>query len=63
MSKSRFPPISKEMLERLEENFPDIMPGQDETIDSIRFKQGQVSVIRFLRTTFDMQNRNILENK
>jgi hypothetical protein len=63
VNKNRFPPISRELLKELEERFPDVMPGQDESLDSIRFKQGQISVIRFLRTTFDNQNRNILENK
>jgi hypothetical protein len=63
MSKPRFPPISRELLQELESRFPDKMPDQEDTIDSIRFKQGQISVIRFLRTTFDYQNRNILENK
>jgi hypothetical protein len=61
MSKSKFPHISKELLEGLEERFADKMPEPTETLDTIRFKQGQVSVIRFLRTTFEMQNRNILE--
>lgn len=62
MKNNRFPPISKELLEELEKRFPDVMPDQSDSIDVIRFKQGQVSVIRFLRTTFDNQTRNILEN-
>ena len=61
MNNKRFPPISKELLEELENRFPDLMPDQSDSIDTIRFKQGQISIIRFLRTTFDNQNRNILE--
>lgn len=62
MKNNRFPPISKELLEELETRFPDLMPDFSDSPEAIRFKQGQVSVIRFLRTTFDNQNRNILEN-
>lgn len=61
MKNTRFPTISKELLEELEKRFPDLMPDAADSLDLIRFKQGQVSVIRFLRTTFDNQNRNILE--
>jgi hypothetical protein len=61
MKNPKFPPISKELLEELEKRFPDVMPDSTDPFDLIRFKQGQVSVIRFLRTTFDNQNRNILE--
>lgn len=64
MSKDRkFPPISKELLEELERRFPDTMPEQELGLDAIRFKQGQVSVIRLLRANFEFQNRNILERK
>lgn len=59
----KFPPVPKVILEELEKRFPDICPEPTLSNDEIRFKQGQVSVIRFLRTTFDFQNRNILENK
>lgn len=62
MKNNRFPPISEELLKELELRFPDVMPDPSDSLDIIRFKQGQVSVIRFLRTTFDNQNRNILEN-
>jgi hypothetical protein len=61
MKNNRFPPITKELLEELEKRFSDLMPDFNDSIETIRFKQGQVSVIRFLRTTFDSQNRNILE--
>lgn len=59
----KFPPITKELLEELERRFPDIMPETDLGLETIRFKQGQVSVIRLLRTNFEFQNRNILERK
>lgn len=62
MKNNRFPLITKELLDELEARFPDLMPEPSDSFDTIRFKQGQVSVIRFLRTIFDNQNRNILEN-
>lgn len=62
-SNKKFPPIPKEVLEVLEERFPDICPEPTLSLDEIRIKQGQITVIRFLRSTFDFQNQNILENK
>lgn len=58
---SKFPAIPKELLDVLERRFPDIMPDHDDPLDVIRYKQGQVSVIRFLKHQFDKQNQNILE--
>lgn len=59
----RFPLVSKELLEELEKRFPDIMPEPDQPLDQIRIKQGQVSVVRFLRTQFDSQSNNVLEKR
>jgi len=59
----KFPVVTKELLEELERRFPDICPEIDLSVDEIRIRQGQVSVIRFLRSNFNLQNRNILENK
>ena len=57
----RFPVVSKELIEELERRFPDRSPELATSIDEIRFKSGQVSVVKLLRTMFDVQNRNILE--
>lgn len=62
MENLKFPPIPKELLELLETRFPDRAPDLGESLDSIRFKSGQVSVIRFLRYVFNLQNQTILEN-
>ena len=62
MDNLRFPSIPKELLEVLEKRFPDIAPDLAESNDQIRYKSGQVSVIRFLRHQFTLQNQNILEN-
>lgn len=60
MSK-KFPLINKELLAELEERFPDKCPDHTLTIDQIRFKQGEVSVVRFLRAKYEAQTKNILE--
>jgi len=57
----RVPPIPKEFLEMLEARFPDRAPGLEDSLDEIRFRSGQVSVVRWLRHQFDLQNQNILE--
>ena len=59
--KQKFPKVPKELLEELEKCFPDICPEVDLSIEAIRVKQGQVSVIRFLRAIFNKQTQNILE--
>lgn len=61
MKNNKFPLVSKELLQELEKRFPDTCPEPDLSLDQIRFKQGQVSVIRFLRSQFDLQSTNILE--
>ncbi len=57
-----FPPVPKELIEMLESRFPDRAPDLQDDLDKIRFNSGQVSVIRFLRHQFNLQNQNILEN-
>lgn len=61
MDNFKFPQIPKELLEVLEKRFMDVAPDLSETNDSIRFKSGQVSVIRLLRHQFTLQNQSILE--
>lgn len=62
MDNLKFPPVPKELIEMLELRFPDRAPDVDDDLNVIRFKSGQVSVIRFLRHQFNLQNQNILEN-
>lgn len=57
-----FPTIPKEILEAIEERFPNQCPPLGTPVDQIYVKQGQVSVVSFLRTQFNQQNFNILEN-
>lgn len=41
--------IPYEAIEILEKFFPDRMPPQCDSIEQIRYAQGQVSVVRFLK--------------
>jgi hypothetical protein len=62
MDNSKFPVVSKELLEEVEKRFPDRMPDGALTYESYLEKQGEVRVIRLLRYQFNLQNQNILEN-
>lgn len=62
MDNFKFPLIPKELLEVLEKRFPDVAPELYDSIDTVRHKGGQVSVIRLLRHQFTLQNKSILEN-
>ncbi len=62
MAKTKvIPPVSQALLEVLETNFPDKCPATYLTLEEIRFMQGQLSVVRLLRTAYDQQNKNIME--
>lgn len=61
MDNLKFPNIPKELLEALEKRFQDKAPDLQDTIDAVRYQSGQVSVVRFLRHQFNLQNQNILE--
>ena len=60
MDHQQFPEVPRDLLTALEAAFPDRMPDLTETIDKVRYRQGQVSVIRFLRAHYEDQNENIL---
>lgn len=55
------PMISEAVVKRLEELFPDKCPDLTNSEKDVWFKSGQVSVIRFLRQTYNEQlQENIL---
>lgn len=54
------PSIPKALLEELEKRYPDKCPELGESMDQIRMKQGQVSVIRLLRAAYEFQNTTVL---
>ena len=58
------PAISEAMIKRLEQLYPDKCPDLTNTEKDVWFKSGQVSVIRFLRQTYNDQiQNNILTHK
>lgn len=56
MSKKQFPTVPKELIEALEERFPDRLPTS--VIDHTGFAElvGNQVIIRFLRREFNKQN-------
>ena len=62
MKNNKFPNVTKELLDELERRYPDRMPDINASQDAIKISQGQISVIRFIRSQFDIQNKTILEN-
>ena len=44
----KLPPVSKELLLWLKQVYPDRMPENTENLETIRFKQGQVAVVKTL---------------
>lgn len=57
---AKFPPIPQQLMEELERRFPDKCPDLETPIADIHKTVGQVSVIRFLRKQYDLQNKTTL---
>tara|TARA_A100001015_G_scaffold267641_1_gene317835 strand:- start:89 stop:295 length:207 start_codon:yes stop_codon:yes gene_type:complete len=58
-----FPAVPKDLLDRLEEQFPSIDFSETDNITKLNFHYGQRSVINFLKHQYDLQNDNILNRK
>lgn len=57
-----FPNIPEDLLLALEKFFPNRLPDHPGvTLSEVNFKQGQQSVVAFLRIQYERQNKNILE--
>ena len=54
-----FPPVSQELIDALEQRFPDKMPDLTD-LNVICHLQGQVSVVRLLKHVQKVQSENIL---
>jgi len=44
----KLPPVSKELIVWLKQVYPDRMPENTESLEAIRFKQGQIAVVKTL---------------
>jgi hypothetical protein len=62
MAAKDFPAVPKGLIEALEDRFKDTVPVNANTsLDEFRLLQGRLEVVRFLRSQYEKQNRNILE--
>lgn len=57
----QFPSINIVLLQKLEEQFPELSPSKGETYEDLLWRGGQRDIIRFLRSKFEEQNDNILD--
>lgn len=63
MANKDFPYVPKELIEALEGLFKDTIPiGLEHDLDDFRVRQGQQTVVRFLRKQYEKQTREILES-
>ncbi len=54
----KLPPVEQALIVWLREVFPDRMPEKDDDLETIRFKQGQLSVVRAL-TSINEELHNV----
>lgn len=54
------PEVPTDLLVALEAIFPDRAPSVYESMDTVRHKAGQVSVVRFLRNQHTVQHETVL---
>ena len=55
-----FPYISKELLAELNTRFPNVSPKAGETLDELKWRGGQRSVVEFLQKIFEEQSSSQL---
>ena len=54
--KDQIPLISKELIDRLEEVFPDRIPRGETSMKDVWFALGTVQVVDFLKNVYELQN-------
>ena len=55
------PIVDRKLLQWLEKEFPDRMPGPELSIDEIRIKQGEQRVMQFIRLRLEVQEEIEME--
>lgn len=63
MDNDKFPTVTKELLTALDQRFPERSPSLTDNLDTIRFESGQRSVVRFLHSIFELQNKDVLSRR
>jgi hypothetical protein len=49
----KLPPVTKGLILWLKAVYPDRMPESDITLDELRFKQGQIAVVKTLESVYE----------
>ena len=57
------PNISEQLIQHLKERFPERSPSPGETLDELRHRGGQASVVRYLTEQFNRQNETIYSHE
>ena len=60
---SYFPSIDERMVTALAEQFPDKAPDLGQSQEEVWFMAGQVSVVRWLRSKYEDQSENYLQEE
>lgn len=56
MDPTTFPSVPADLITALERQYPERTPELSEPLDAIRYRSGQVAVVRHLRAVFEAQN-------
>lgn len=63
MEEDTFPYVPAELIEALDTSFPEKCPPLSMSLDEIRFKSGQRSVVNFLKMKHNEQAKSVLNRK
>lgn len=61
MDPKSFPAIPADLLKKLNEMHPERTPTLTDSVDLIRFKSGERSVVQFLNAMFIAQNETVIK--
>ena len=61
MNFDKFPPISKQLLEALDEAFPSRDPDPSQPLAAIMYYSGGRNVVRYLHDVMSMQSNNLTD--
>lgn len=62
MSEVKVPNLTQELIDALEELFPEQAADLTWSVREVWYCSGQCSVVRFLKSQMDIQNETILQN-
>jgi hypothetical protein len=63
MDQDRFPHIPKDLMEALDQRFPERTPSLKSSLDEIRWSGGERAVVRFLLEQYRRQNETVINQK